>query len=44
MMAKQNKTSKIKRNNKTKTNKRKGGSSSALLRTTAQRMNPKRCS
>ena len=40
MMAKQNKTSKIKRNNKTKTNKLKGGSSSALLRTTTQSMDP----
>lgn len=44
MMAKQNKTLKIKRNNKTKTNKLKGGSSSGLLRTTAQSMNQKRYS
>lgn len=41
MMAKQNKTSKIKRNNKTKTNKLKGGSSSGLLLKTAKSMKPK---
>jgi hypothetical protein len=41
MMAKQNKTSKIKRNNKTKTNKlKRGGSTSGLLRTTTQGMKP----
>lgn len=41
MMAKQNKTSKIKRNNKTKTNKlKRGGSTSGLLRTTAKSVKP----
>ena len=41
MMAKQNKTSKIKRNNKIKTNKlKRGGSTSGLLRTTAKSVKP----